>query len=66
MEEKMKTTVRFLSMLLAVFVMISCFGALSERPAPENGGVTVFDIPIEDDDFKTAGANAESLEEGVA
>lgn len=57
---------RFLSMLLAVFMMISCFGALSERPAPENGGVTVFDIPIEDDDFKTAGANAESLEEGVA
>lgn len=57
---------RFLSMLLAVLMTVSCFGALSERPAPENGGVTVFDIPIEDDDFKTAGANSETLEEGVA
>lgn len=57
---------RFLSLLLAVLLTVSCFGALSERPAPENGGVTIYDIPIEDEDFKTAGANSETLEEGVA
>ena len=55
---------RILSLLLALMMAFSFVGAFSEGTAPSRGGVTIYDIPIEDDDFLTASANSETLEEG--
>ncbi len=53
---------RFLSLLLAFVLSFSFAGAFSENASPSRGGVTIYDIPIEDDDFLTAGANTEAIE----
>ncbi|MBR3928070.1 MAG: LCP family protein [Clostridia bacterium] len=57
---------KILSLLLAMITAFSFVGAFSETTAPSRGGVTIYDIPIDEDDFSTASVNGEALEEGQA
>ena len=48
---------RWFSCFLALILLFSAVFVSAEETAPKRGGVTVFDIPIEDDNFDTAPIN---------
>lgn len=53
---------KFTAFFLALIMMLSPLCAYSEEESGRRGGVTIYDIPIEEDDFSTAGINTASGE----
>ena len=53
---------RLLSLFLALAMLLLSVQVFAEGEQPARGGVTVFDIPIEDDNFETAPINGEKSE----
>ena len=53
---------RLISLFLALVMLLLSVPVYAEEAAPTRGGVTIYDIPIEDDNFETAPINGEKSE----